>query len=146
MSRPSHPSWLDCYKIFICDKCLQNENDKFQKSLSRPSIIDARGHYWAAARRLRSPALKGMTALMFDTERERNSNLIWTNQREDRWICGVPNGGHDNLCLVRCECNSVCGSQSKFLRDISSPSSASKSNQSRKQPEAGGVLNVWDQK
>jgi hypothetical protein len=36
------------------EKCLENENDKFQKSLSRPSIIDARAHYWAAARRLRS--------------------------------------------------------------------------------------------
>jgi hypothetical protein len=34
---------------------LTNENDKFQRSLSRPSIIDARAHYWAAARRLRSP-------------------------------------------------------------------------------------------
>jgi hypothetical protein len=45
------------YKIFIHDKCLQNENDEFQKSLSQPSIIDARAHYWAAARRLRSPAL-----------------------------------------------------------------------------------------
>jgi hypothetical protein len=30
-------------------------NDKFQKSLR--SIIDARVHYWAAARRLRSIAL-----------------------------------------------------------------------------------------
>jgi hypothetical protein len=33
-------------------------NDKFQKSLSRPSIIDARAHYWAAAQRLRSIAVK----------------------------------------------------------------------------------------
>jgi hypothetical protein len=33
-------------------------NDKFQKSLSRPSIIDARAHYWAAVRRLRSIALE----------------------------------------------------------------------------------------
>jgi hypothetical protein len=31
------------------EKCLENENenDKFQKSLSWPSIIDARAHYWA---------------------------------------------------------------------------------------------------
>jgi hypothetical protein len=28
-------------KIFIREKCLENENDKYQKSLSRPSIIDA---------------------------------------------------------------------------------------------------------
>jgi hypothetical protein len=45
------------YKIFIHEKCLENENDKFQKSLSRPSIIGARAHYWAAARRLRSIVL-----------------------------------------------------------------------------------------
>jgi hypothetical protein len=38
-------------------KCLENENDKFQKSLWRPNIIDARAHFWAAARRLRSTAL-----------------------------------------------------------------------------------------
>jgi hypothetical protein len=44
------------YKICIQEKCLQNENDKFQKS-SRPSTIDAWAHYWAAARRLRSPDL-----------------------------------------------------------------------------------------
>jgi hypothetical protein len=49
------------YKIFIYEKCLENENDKFQKSLSRPSIIDARAHYWAAARRLRSIALQNYT-------------------------------------------------------------------------------------
>jgi hypothetical protein len=29
--------------LFIHEKCLENENDKFQKSLSRPSIIDASG-------------------------------------------------------------------------------------------------------
>jgi hypothetical protein len=46
------------YKIFIHEKCLQNENDKFEKSLSRPSITDAKAHYWAAARRLRSPDLE----------------------------------------------------------------------------------------
>jgi hypothetical protein len=38
------------YKIFIHEKCLDNENDKCQKSLSRPRIIDARAHYCAAAR------------------------------------------------------------------------------------------------
>jgi hypothetical protein len=42
------------YKIFIHEKCLENENYKFHKSLSRPSIIDARAHYWAAVGRLRS--------------------------------------------------------------------------------------------
>jgi hypothetical protein len=41
----------------IHEKCLANENDKFQKSLSRPSIIDPRAHYWAAARILRSIGL-----------------------------------------------------------------------------------------
>jgi hypothetical protein len=46
------------YKIYIHEKCLQNENDKFQKSPSRPSVIDVRDHYWATARRLRSPALR----------------------------------------------------------------------------------------
>jgi hypothetical protein len=42
------------YKIFIHEKCLENENEKSQRSLSRSSIIDARARYWAAARRLRS--------------------------------------------------------------------------------------------
>jgi hypothetical protein len=37
-------------------------NDKFQKRLSRPSIIDARAHYWAAARRLRSTGLDNRLA------------------------------------------------------------------------------------
>jgi hypothetical protein len=46
------------YKKFIHEKCLENENDKFQKSLSWPSKIDARAHLWAAARRLRSIALE----------------------------------------------------------------------------------------
>jgi hypothetical protein len=45
-------------------KCLENENDKFQKSLSRPSIIDARAHYWAAARRLRSTGLKSYPEIL----------------------------------------------------------------------------------
>jgi hypothetical protein len=38
-------------------KCLENEKDKFQKSLSWPSIIDARAHYWAVAWQLRSTDL-----------------------------------------------------------------------------------------
>jgi hypothetical protein len=46
------------YKIFIHKKCVQNENDKFLKRLSRPSMTDARAHYSAAARRLRSRALR----------------------------------------------------------------------------------------
>jgi hypothetical protein len=37
---------------------LRNENDKFHKSLSRPSIIDARAHYWDAARRLKNIVLQ----------------------------------------------------------------------------------------
>jgi hypothetical protein len=45
------------YKIYIHEKCLQNEIDKFQKILSQHSKIDARGHYWAVARWLRSPVL-----------------------------------------------------------------------------------------
>jgi hypothetical protein len=45
------------YKIFINEKCLQNENDNFQEILSRPSIIDTRTHCWAAAQRLRNPDL-----------------------------------------------------------------------------------------
>jgi hypothetical protein len=48
------------YKIFIHEKCLENENDKFQKSLSQPSIIDARAHYWAAAWWLRNIALESL--------------------------------------------------------------------------------------
>jgi len=45
------------YKIFIHEKCLENENDKFQENLSRPGIIDARVRYRAAARRLRNTSL-----------------------------------------------------------------------------------------
>jgi hypothetical protein len=41
------------YKIFIHEKCLENQNYKF----SRPGIIDARARYRAAARRLRNTAL-----------------------------------------------------------------------------------------
>jgi hypothetical protein len=66
-------------KIFIHEKCLENENDKFQKSLSRPSIIDAKAHYWAAARRLGSI---GIGHLM-DREEEMQyevSLLAWSTQ------------------------------------------------------------------
>ena len=38
------------YKIFIHEKYLEKENDKF----SRPGIIDARARYRAAAQRLRN--------------------------------------------------------------------------------------------
>jgi hypothetical protein len=55
------------YKIFIHEKCLQNENDKVQKSLLLPSIIGARSHYWAAARRLRSPGLDDLEKRKFLT-------------------------------------------------------------------------------
>jgi hypothetical protein len=48
--------------------CLENENDKFQKSLSRPSIIDARAHYWATARRLRSIELKDLNYFVFNED------------------------------------------------------------------------------
>ena len=45
------------YKILIHEKCLEKENDKFQKNLSRPGKIDARARYRAAVRRLRNTAL-----------------------------------------------------------------------------------------
>jgi len=45
--------------MFIHEKCLENENDKFQENLSRPGIIDARARYRAAARRLRNTYLDG---------------------------------------------------------------------------------------
>jgi hypothetical protein len=48
------------YTVWHVDKhkiTFKLTNDKFQTSLSRPSIIDAKAHYWAAARRLRSIAL-----------------------------------------------------------------------------------------
>jgi len=45
------------YKTFIHEKCLENENDKFQENLSRPGIIDARARYRAAARRLRNTGI-----------------------------------------------------------------------------------------
>jgi hypothetical protein len=57
------PRNISTIKIVIHEKCLENENNKFQKSLSRPSIIDARAHYWAAARRLRSIVLENSTAV-----------------------------------------------------------------------------------
>jgi hypothetical protein len=45
------------YKLFINEKCLENENDNFQENLSLPGIIDARARYRAATRRLRNTAL-----------------------------------------------------------------------------------------
>jgi hypothetical protein len=48
------------YTVWHADKhkiTFKLTNDKFQSSLSRPSIIDARAHYWAASRRLRNIAL-----------------------------------------------------------------------------------------
>jgi hypothetical protein len=49
------------YTVWHVDKhkiTFKLTNDKFQKSLSRPSIFDARAHYWASARRLRRIALR----------------------------------------------------------------------------------------
>jgi hypothetical protein len=46
---------VDKHKITF--KMLRKWKLQIQKSLSRPSIIDARAHYWAAARRLRSTGL-----------------------------------------------------------------------------------------
>jgi hypothetical protein len=49
------------YTVWHVDKhkiTFKLTNDKFHKSLSRPSIIDARAHYWASARRLRSIAVE----------------------------------------------------------------------------------------
>jgi hypothetical protein len=49
------------YTVWHVDKhkiTFKLTNDKSQKSLSRPSIIDARAHYWAAARLLRSIGLR----------------------------------------------------------------------------------------
>jgi hypothetical protein len=48
------------YTVWHVDKhkiTFKLTDDKFQNSLSRPSIIDARAHCWAAARRLRSIGL-----------------------------------------------------------------------------------------
>ena len=53
-SRISFSSEYFHYKIFIHEKCLENQNDNFQENLLRPGIIDARARYWAAARRLRN--------------------------------------------------------------------------------------------
>jgi hypothetical protein len=39
-------------------KCLENYNDNFQETLSRPGIIDARARNRAAARRLTNTALR----------------------------------------------------------------------------------------
>jgi len=38
------------------------KNDKFQENLLRPSIIDAKAWYWAAARRLRNTTLACVSA------------------------------------------------------------------------------------
>jgi len=45
------------YKIFIHEKCLENQNDNFQENLLRPSIIDARARYRAAVQWLRNTDL-----------------------------------------------------------------------------------------
>jgi hypothetical protein len=39
------------YKIFVHEKCLENQNDNFEENFSRPGIIDAR------ARRLTNTAV-----------------------------------------------------------------------------------------
>jgi len=38
------------------------KNDRFQENLSRPSIIDAKAQYWAAARQLRNTILKHISS------------------------------------------------------------------------------------
>jgi len=59
-SRISFSSEYFHYKIFIHEKCLENQNDNFQENLLRPGIIDARARYWAAAWRLRNTALRNL--------------------------------------------------------------------------------------
>jgi len=45
------------YKIFIHEKCSENETDNFQETRSRPGIIDARARYRATARRFTNTGL-----------------------------------------------------------------------------------------
>ena len=45
------------HKIFIYEKCLENQCDNFQENLSRPGVIDARDRYRAAAWRLGNTVL-----------------------------------------------------------------------------------------
>jgi hypothetical protein len=64
------------YELFIHEKCSENQNDKFQEILSRPSIIDAEARYWAAVQRLR------ITDLVYNTEqRFVCENMIYCNTR-----------------------------------------------------------------
>jgi len=52
-------------KIFIHEKYIENENDRFQENFSRPGIIDTRARYRAAARRLRNIALQHLFFLAY---------------------------------------------------------------------------------
>jgi hypothetical protein len=76
------------YKIFIPEKCLENENYKFQENVSRPGIIDARARYRAAARWLRNTGLKGQRALQdYDLLHDDNPDYLGVLQgRKDRLI------------------------------------------------------------
>jgi hypothetical protein len=55
------------YKIFIHEKCLQNESDKFQKSLSQPRIIDALG---------RGPAVENPCSNFYIFRRMRRKKVL----------------------------------------------------------------------
>jgi hypothetical protein len=48
--------YLD-YEIFNHEKWSENQNDNFQKNLSRPGTIDAAARYRAAAQQLRNTDL-----------------------------------------------------------------------------------------
>jgi len=63
------------YKIFIHEKCLENQNDKFQENLSRPGIIDARSRYRAAARRLRNTGVRHQKTWICSRDAVRTVNL-----------------------------------------------------------------------
>jgi hypothetical protein len=62
-------------------------NDKFQKSLSRPSIIDARAHYWAAARQLRNIGLQHVSAPLPSSHMRIHCWLHCPSHHPPRYIC-----------------------------------------------------------
>jgi hypothetical protein len=73
------------YKIFIHEKCLENQNEKF----SRPGIIDARARYRAADRRLRNTGIEENTKVHL---KDKVIRIIRNNHHLCRWSRGLRRG------------------------------------------------------
>jgi len=69
------------YKIFIHEKCLENQNDNFRENVSRPGIINARARYRAAARRLRNTGIYYSCVSLESTHKYNSTSLHYLTTR-----------------------------------------------------------------